>query len=157
MSEMSINLSGTQRQTRLETGKIQSAVITHMKLFWLFNFSDLKIIVIPSTVFGLANAAAAEQFGFEQAPSAFLLLRQTFPTLFWVWLTLLPFAIKNQRTPAAITEDSINKPWRPLLSKRMTPSQAKAWMLFFYAYAVCYSAVTGAALTQSASLVLLGM
>jgi 4-hydroxybenzoate polyprenyltransferase len=146
-----------QRQARLSFPRMQNTLVTHMRLFWLFNFSDLKTIVIPSTVFGLTNAAAAQQFGFERAPSAIVLLHRTIPTLFWVWLNLLPFAINNQRTPAAITEDSINKPWRPLPSKRMTPTQAKAWMLFFYTYAIFYSALTGAALRQSVSLVVLGV
>jgi 4-hydroxybenzoate polyprenyltransferase len=154
--KMQTTLFETQWQVRLRFGKMQSTIVTHMKLFWLFNFSDLKTIVIPSTVFGLTNAAAAEQFGFERAPSGLTILRRILPTLFWVWLNLLPFAINNQRTPAAITEDSINKPWRPLPSRRVTPAQAKAWMLFFYTYAVCYSAFTGSALTQSASLVVLG-
>lgn len=43
----------------------------------------------------------------------------------WLWLHLLIEDISNQRMPESITEDEINKPWRPISSKRLNPAEAK--------------------------------
>ena len=50
--------------------------------------------------------------------------------LLWLWLTLLVADISNQRLPGSIMEDSLNKPWRPLPSQRISPEQARYFMLF---------------------------
>lgn len=44
--------------------------------------------------------------------------------LLWSWCNLLFFNLSNQR--GSINEDILNKPWRPLPSGRLTPSQATA-------------------------------
>jgi len=75
--------------------------------------------------------------------------------LLWVWINLLPFAIDNQRQPLAILEDGINKPWRPLPSKRCTPAEARAFMLIGYPLALCLSYYTGN-MKQCVSLMILG-
>lgn len=62
---------------------------------------------------------------------------------FWVWINLLPFAIDNQRQPAAILEDKHNKPWRTMPSGRMTRAQAKRLMVCLYPTAACVSLQIG--------------
>lgn len=64
-------------------------------------------------------------------------------TAFWTWINLLPFAIDNQRQQDSIKEDTENKPWRPLPSKRLTPEQAKMIMLVFYPIAFLSSLYLG--------------
>ena len=82
----------------------------------LFTLSDLKTIVIPSTAFGLLHSLALSELGtlpvetgvsVDDAPT--LLSRLPLVAL-WAWINLLPFAIDNQRQPAAIQEDASNKP-----------------------------------------------
>ena len=115
---------------------------------WLFTSSDLKTIVLPTSLFGISNAIAATVFDMEgmtnaSADFASMLLR-TAAVVGWVWINLLPFAINNQRQPEAIAEDGINKPWRPLPSGRLTPQQAKRLVLLFYVVAVVGSLLLGA-------------
>ncbi len=77
------------------------------------------------------------------------------PAVFWCWINLLPFAISNQCQPGAIREDLLNKPWRPLPSKRLSPSQARVWTSILYPLAVCVSAFLGG-LKQSLALICFG-
>lgn len=46
-----------------------------------------------------------------------------------MWLHILAFTISNQRSPGSITEDSINKAWRPLPSGRITAVQTRRLLL----------------------------
>jgi 4-hydroxybenzoate polyprenyltransferase len=45
-------------------------------------------------------------------------------TCFWICLNILVISISNQRLPAGILEDKINKPWRPIASGRIGVEQA---------------------------------
>ena len=114
-----------------------SDILYHVRTIFLFTASDLKTIVVPSTVFGVLGSYAH----FTQdpiGPGQSALLRM--PLVFiWTWLNLLPFNISNQRQPTAIEEDRANKPWRPLPSGRLTPGQATLLMQTFYPVALAVS------------------
>ena len=121
---------------------------------WLFTYSDLKTIVGPMTAFGILSGLRANVFGMPSQPTTLVLSR--IPLIaFWTWINLLPFAINNQRQPEAVEEDSVNKPWRPMPSKRVNPAQAKTWMLAFYVIAINSSATLGG-LRQCLGLIFLG-
>ena len=47
------------------------------------------------------------------------------------------FCIANQRQPDSILEDSINKPWRPLASHRLTPDDARRLLLLVIPIVLC--------------------
>ena len=64
-------------------------------------------------------------------------------TALWIWCNLLPFTIGNQRQDGSILEDSENKPWRPLPSKRITKDDASDLMLFSYFLAFALSTFVG--------------
>lgn len=132
----------------------------HLYSIWLFTFSDLKTIVGPKTVFGILNALAFPIFTSSTSPHSLPNLIQILLRLpliaFWAWINLLPFAICNQRQPGALLEDQHNKPWRPLPSGRMTPTQAKRLAVCLYAVACGVSARLGS-LPQCMALVALGL
>jgi hypothetical protein len=44
--------------------------------------------------------------------------------VFWTWLHLLQFCVANQI--GSVSEDAINKPWRPLPSGRISPPVARS-------------------------------
>ena len=50
-------------------------------------------------------------------------------TLLWMWSVILVFTIANQRLEESVLEDSINKPWRPMPSQRLTVPQARTLLL----------------------------
>ena len=108
-----------------------------MYTIFLFTASDLKTIVLPSTVFGIIGCYSRLTQDSNMPGQEVL---QRIPhVLLWTWLNLLPFNISNQRQPDAVEEDLINKPWRPLPSGRLTPRQATALMLIFYSLALAIS------------------
>ncbi|KAF6226854.1 hypothetical protein HO133_008295 [Letharia lupina] len=121
---------------------------------WLFTYSDLKTIVGPKTVFGIFNSLHASAFDLPCLQYSTALKRLPL-VVFWTWINLLPFSIDNQRQPEAIREDGVNKPWRPMPSQRLTPRQAKIWMLGLYPVAVMSSAYLGG-LRQCLCLICLG-
>ena len=127
----------------------------HLRSIWLFTFSDLKTIIGPKTVFGVINALSAPVFGISTALEATWLLRRAVLVALWIWINLLPFAIDNQRQPEAIAEDSLNKPWRPMPSKRLTQRQARQIMFTLYPLAGLTSLYTGG-FRQSIALMVLG-
>lgn len=129
--------------------------IYHLQSIWLFTRSDIKTIIGPKTVFGILSAVSAPVFGIDSAPPALCIHRKVLVTAMWTWINLLPFAIDNQRQPAAIMEDNLNKPWRPMPSRRLTPRQAKGMMLSLYPVA-CITSICVGGLNQCIALILLG-
>jgi 4-hydroxybenzoate polyprenyltransferase len=127
----------------------------HLYSIWLFTFSDIKTIIAPSTAFGLMNAIAVSLNSKSYVlPPSEILTRTPF-VVFWVWINLLPFAIDNQRQPDSIEEDLINKPWRTMPSKRLSPAAAKRLMLCLYPVAIMASFFFGN-IFQCLSLICLG-
>lgn len=122
---------------------------------WLFTFSDLKTIVGPQTAFGILHALCADIFGVKYPRESLNIAFRAPFVVFWVWINLLPFAIDNQRRRAAIREDSVNKPWRPLPSGLVSPTESKHMMLVFYALAFVSSLMLGG-MRQHIALVILG-
>lgn len=131
----------------------------HVKSVWLFTFSDLKTIVLPSTAFAMLNRLATlslssrKQADIHQA--VVQLLFRVPLVAFWAWINLLPFAIDNQRQPEAIKEDTSNKPWRTMPSGRLQQGNAKMLMCLFYMLAILASVQLGA-VPQCLILILLG-
>ncbi|KAL8902132.1 MAG: hypothetical protein Q9207_004864 [Kuettlingeria erythrocarpa] len=128
----------------------------HGYSLWLFTYSDLKTIVGPSLVFGVANGLAAQ----NSSNPAFRNVQEITPRIplvaVWVLTNLMPFVINNQTATDAIEEDKINKPWRTLPAERMTLPQAKRLMLALYPLAITVAVHTGGT-AQSVSLVVLGI
>ena len=129
----------------------------HLYTLWLFTRSDLKTIIGPSTAFGIIGALSGPALlaNASSSGSSLKILSRVPAAAFWSWINLLPFAIENQRLPAAIREDSINKPWRPLPSKRVLPEEAKTLMLALYLLALLFSLALGG-VWQCLALMLLG-
>ncbi|KAI2628998.1 UbiA prenyltransferase family-domain-containing protein [Xylaria nigripes] len=133
------------RQSRADTS-CGKTYFYHAYSIWLFTRSDLKTIVIPSSLFGVLNSTyillnAEDKFDIHWP----LALWRAFLALFWVWINLLPFNIDNQRRDDAIIEDRLNKPWRTMPSGRMTPMQAKISMFCIYVTALFSSLRIGGA------------
>ncbi|KAL1703457.1 UbiA prenyltransferase family [Schizophyllum commune] len=88
----------------------------HLYTLFLFTYTDYKTILLPVTVFASVAAPSQSVRGFVLA-------------VLWTWLHQLHVDVSNQYT--ALEEDRLNKPWRPLPSKRITERQAQAlrWSL----------------------------
>ncbi|ROT38102.1 hypothetical protein SODALDRAFT_324532 [Sodiomyces alkalinus F11] len=123
--------------------------------------SDFKTVVFPQSIFAIAGVmsaaapvAVAED---DELPGWWEVARRVPLMLAWVWLHLLVEDIANQRLEGAIIEDSNNKPWRPLPSKRITPEEARRWLLMAIPVAVGASAWLGALRSSLCLMVLVWM
>lgn len=93
-------------------------VLFHLHTLYLFTIDDFISIVIPNATCGITLPLAS---GLLQRPAS---VRDIIPevplVVFWVWTNLLLFNMCNQTRPGAILEDSVNKPWRPMVSGRIS-------------------------------------
>ena len=139
--------------------RLASAAHHYAHTMWLFTHSDLKTIIVPSTIFGLANATAAHRFHITDVDSVTWagVLKRAPLVLLWVWIHLLPLDINNQRDQASIEEDRINKPWRPLPQGRLSVRSAELNMIAYYVLAQLFSMYIGTGIAQGLILVLLGV
>jgi 4-hydroxybenzoate polyprenyltransferase len=110
---------------------------------WLFTRSDLKTIVLPKTVFGILAALPGSSLVTQSNGTVVESISRAPLVVFWVWIVLLPFVIDNQRRAESIEEDKLNKPWRPLPSKRLTAKQAWSMMVVGHCVGLAYSLFAG--------------
>jgi 4-hydroxybenzoate polyprenyltransferase len=132
------------------------AFVSNVYTIWLFTYSDLKTIIMPSAAFGLMNGIALSldsNTDIDLSPQQ--VLKKAPTVIYWVWINLLPFAIDNQRQHEAVQEDLLNKPWRPLPSRRISAGSAKSLMTILYLVAVATSFFLGN-MTQCLTLIVLG-
>ena len=99
---------------------------------WLFNRSDLKTVVFPQMAFGVFSALSGTRLTTNAAPTIPEVAARLPRLAFWVWSNLLLETIANQRLPSSVIEDSVNKPWRPLPSARLTPLQARRLLVAMF-------------------------
>ena len=97
---------------------------------WLFTRSDIVTFVLPNTIFGIFGGLSGLLTNTTTThPNTHQILSRLPHVFAFNWLNLLIFDIANQRLPAAIAEDSLNKPWRPLPKKVITPAAAQTLLL----------------------------
>lgn len=101
----------------------------HLYTLLLFTKSDFKTVVFPQSIFAVAVALSGVAASPEArtATHVWAVLSRVPHMAFWIWVHLLLEDLANQRQPQSISEDAINKPWRPLPSGRI--SQTESLML----------------------------
>lgn len=130
----------------------------HIYTIWLFTYSDLNTIVLPSTAFALLNGIPSCKFEAQanRTSESRVFLNRIPIILLWSWVNLLSFAVNNQRQASALAEDRLNKPWRPMPAGRMTENQAKNLGLCVYPLAFGASLLLGGGTSQCVLLALFG-
>lgn len=82
--------------------------------------------MLPMASAGLFNFIAGSSLNAvpTHTPSLLYSLSRVWVVLFWVWVNLLVACVGNQRRPSSVSEDTINKPWRPVPASRLSPDNA---------------------------------
>ena len=101
-----------------------------LQTFWLLTESDVETYIIPETAFGVFGALAGPILTTNNTPSFSAIILRLPSVLAWVWLNIVVFDLANQRSPVAVAEDHLNKPWRPGPTGRLTPTQMRNMLLF---------------------------
>lgn len=110
----------------------------HLYTTWLFNVNDIKTMVFPSLLFALSTGTALLRIQDKITTlEAFLFLVKRIPhVVISTYCHLLCFTVNNHRQEQSILEDQLNKPWRPLPTKRITISQARYLGFASYGWAL---------------------
>ncbi|KAI6026716.1 hypothetical protein PISMIDRAFT_9022 [Pisolithus microcarpus 441] len=99
---------------------------------FLFTRSDIRIALIPVTLFAVAAAPLSSPL-------------RLLDTVLWIWLHLLQFDVANQIK--APDEDKINKPSRPIPAGRITVHDATILRWALVPICLAYSALYSVQLT----------
>lgn len=124
------------------------------KTLYLFTASDFPTFALPTILFGLFGALSGPILTTNASPSFLPTLSRIPSALLLIWTNLLVFNISNQRTPASVAEDRLNKPSRPIPSGRLSIEQARQLNLLLVPVVLALSCATGVCQT---TLLLLAM
>ncbi|KDQ61305.1 hypothetical protein JAAARDRAFT_191392 [Jaapia argillacea MUCL 33604] len=106
-------------------GTVYALVAYHVYTVILFTWTDYKTIFFPVTAFACATAPVSSLSTFVQGE-------------LWIWIHLLLCNVSNQARSES--EDAVNRPWRPLPSKRISQRQAVALRWITVAFCIIWSA-----------------
>lgn len=95
----------------------------HAKTLYLFTCDQILDTVIPGTAFAICAAISGPVLDLP-TQSVFAVLLRIPAVALWLWLVILQFCLQNQRNPGSVTEDAVNKSWRPIPSGRITRTGA---------------------------------
>lgn len=108
-----------------------AALVDRLHTLWLFVTIDLHSCVYPCTAFAALTSLSGLATTSNPPPDLKTVLLNCPIVMIWVWFNLLIFTISNQRLPKNILEDQLNKSWRPLPAKRISPDGARKVLLMF--------------------------
>lgn len=99
-------------------------------LIWEFTESNFGTFVLPNTAFGMLGALVPSLLvDCPTRGSPLVILRRLPIVVTFNWYNVLIFDLANQRLPESIREDSLNKPWRPIPTGKVTAEQTRRAML----------------------------
>lgn len=117
---------------RISMMSFLSSLCYHVYTAYLFICDTVLVIICVGLLFGALNASIASEFGMGASMSLNPILASLPEMFLWSWVNLLLFTLHNQRHASAITEDRIDKPWRPLPAGRISPRQVKIVIFCMY-------------------------
>ena len=106
-----------------------SPICRLLRIAWLFQKNDIKTWTIPSSLFGILGAFSGSMLTTNQSPDYLAILLRLPIVLLWICLASVVFNMANQRLPASVLEDTLNKPHRPVPSGLVTPDQLRQAIL----------------------------
>ncbi|CAO1603225.1 hypothetical protein XANCAGTX0491_006817 [Xanthoria calcicola] len=106
-----------------------SKLFYHAYTIWLFTVSDIKSVIVPETILGVTTALSGSLLTDNDRPDPWQIFHRIPNTIAWNWLSLFLFDLCNQSQTESVLEDSLNKPWRAIPSKRITAKQTRTLLL----------------------------
>ena len=101
-----------------------------IRTLWLFVESDFATFAIPDTLFGVFGAPSGSLLTTNRFPTIGDVLLRGLVALLYNFSNLLTFDLANEGRPDAALEDSINKPWRPVPTGRISVDQTRRLLLW---------------------------
>ena len=98
-------------------------IIFHLRVLWHFAFNNIKSMVRST------DRSFESSHDDNSSPNLFLITGRVPRVVSWLWLNLSIFTISNQNLLGSVIGDSINKPWRPIPSKKIFLANARRLLL----------------------------
>ncbi|KAL8627034.1 hypothetical protein Q9189_007272 [Teloschistes chrysophthalmus] len=127
----------------------------NLRTIYLLTYSDIHQFILPTLLFGLTASLSPSLLSPTPTPhptqtktpqiSLTSTLLNTPRALLWIWSNTIICDLCNQRHPESIREDSVNKPYRPIPSGRLSAEQARRWTLYALPFTYALSVALGAA------------
>jgi 4-hydroxybenzoate polyprenyltransferase len=100
-----------------------------IRLIWDLTESNFVTFVVPCSSFGILGALAAPILASGPHVRVVDVLMRVPLVVLFNWHNVLNFDLANQRWPESVVEDRLNKPWRPIVTGKLTMDQARRSML----------------------------
>jgi 4-hydroxybenzoate polyprenyltransferase len=137
----------------IETSRSVVPTSADLKTVYLFVRNYNAIIIMWSTIGAICSRRLTRrQYGTFEFPGIIPYLSTELPEILqsillpviWVTLVTISFSISNQRQPSSIKEDTLNKPYRPIPSGRITPQRATVFLMVSNILGFAFSWAVGA-------------
>lgn len=116
---------------------------THVYTLYLVTASDFVSVLLPQTMFSIFACMSTHFTTNHKGLSVIDFLPRLHLVVAWIWLQLLVLDLANQRLPDSVAEDEINKPWRPIPSKRLSRDGARQLLVVSIVLTLAFSTYTG--------------
>lgn len=104
-------------------------LVYNLRTAWLFTASDHLTFVLPEVFIGMCGLFVKDLIPAAQGMSPLTIVKQSLKILAWNWMNTFMFVLANQGSQAALEEDAINKPWRPIPAGRITVDQTRELLI----------------------------
>ncbi|TRX88162.1 hypothetical protein FHL15_010960 [Xylaria flabelliformis] len=140
-----INGSSNIHPAKKERMRNLSWISESLLTLYLFTASDFVSVLFPQTLFALFSMLS-NRFTVvsSRIEPQFPIYSRIVRVVLWIWLQLLVLDLANQRLPDSVSEDKVNKPWRPITSGRITVEGARQLLLVSIIIALAVSHYLGA-------------
>ncbi|KAK3503315.1 UbiA prenyltransferase family-domain-containing protein [Neurospora crassa] len=118
-----------QQKPLLPAGSLMGNVSAMIRIIWTFTKNDLFTFSLQCVFFGVALSFAKDARTAPDPPTLKQALSRLPGSCLFQFMSQLLVNLDNQREPASVIEDSINKPWRPIPSGMITPDQTRRLLL----------------------------
>lgn len=113
----------------LPAGSLTGNVLAMIRIIWTFTKNDLFTFSLQCVFFGVALSFAKDARTAPDPPTFNQVLSRLPGSCLIQFMSQLLTNLDNQREPASVIEDRINKPWRPIPSGMITPDQTRRLLL----------------------------
>ncbi|KAI0112260.1 UbiA prenyltransferase family-domain-containing protein [Nemania sp. FL0031] len=114
---------------------------------YLFTASDFISVLFPQTLFAIFSVLSNKfTVSHSQLEPQISIYYRILCAASWIWLQLLVLDLANQRLPDSVSEDKVNKPWRPITSGRITVEGTRQLLIASIAITFAVSHYMGATL-----------
>ncbi|KAI0107714.1 UbiA prenyltransferase family [Nemania sp. FL0031] len=123
-------------------------MMAFLHIIWGFLESDIFTLAVPNTAFGIFGAFASAKLVESRKPwlelSYSVIIYRIPHVLAFNIGNIFIFTLANQRSPGSVSEDRINKPWRPIPRGSITMDQTRRLILCAIPLVLAFNYMVGA-------------